>query len=84
MLSVSSQKSDLYCKFTEHVKVASTTKTGKTQKPQTMNASQLVAFVSVEENIQRANNVIIVYLERLAFVSVKENIQRVKNVIIVY
>ena len=49
-----------------------------------MNASQLVAFVSVKENIQRANNVIIVYLERLAFVSVKENIQRANNVIIVY
>ena len=51
---------------------------------QIMNASQLVAFVSVKENIQRANNVIIVYLERLAFVSVKENIQRANNVIIVY
>ena len=54
------------------------------QIPQIMNASQLVAFVSVKENIQRANNVIIVYLERLAFVSVKENIQRANNVIIVY
>ena len=32
----------------------------------------------------RANNVIIVYLERLAFVSVKENIRRANNVIIVY
>ena len=49
-----------------------------------MNASQLVAFVSFKENIQRANNVIIVYLERLAFVSVKENIQRANNVIIFY
>ena len=47
-------------------------------------ASHLVAFVSVKENIQRANNVIIVYLERLAFVSVKENIQSANNVIIVY
>ena len=52
--------------------------------PQIMNASQLVAFVSVKENIQRANNGIIVYLERLAFVSVKDNIQRANNVIIVY
>ena len=32
--------------------------------PKIMNASQLVAFVSVKDNIQRANNVIIVYLER--------------------
>ena len=52
--------------------------------PQIMNASQLVAFVSVKENIRRANNVIIVYLERLVFVSVKDNIQRANNVIIVY
>ena len=52
--------------------------------PQIMNASQLVAFVSVKENIQRANNVIIVYLERFTFVLVKENIQRANNVIIVY
>ena len=51
--------------------------------PQIMNASQLVAFVSVKENIQRENNAIIVYLERLAFVSVKKNIQRANNVIIV-
>ena len=49
-----------------------------------MNASQHVAFVSVKANILRANNVIIVYLERLAFVSVKENIRRANNVIIVY
>ena len=68
------------------MKVASTTKTGQntSRYPQTMNASQLVAFVSVKENIERANNVIIVYLERLAFVSVKENIQRANNVSIVY
>ena len=49
-----------------------------------MNTSQLVAFVSVKDNIQRANNVITVYLERLAFVSVKENIERANNVILVY
>ena len=47
--------------------------------PQIMNTSR-----SVKENIQRANNVIIVYLERLAFVSVKDNILRANNVIIVY
>ena len=32
--------------------------------PKIMNANQLVVFVSVKDNIQRANNVIIVYLER--------------------
>ena len=52
--------------------------------PYILNASHLVVFFPVKANIQRANNVIIVYLEKFAFVSVKENIQRANNVIIVY